>query len=105
MYYDKSGEPIDLMKWAKYFEDLDYKVIARDMVGGNEVSTVWLGINHNFSDDGAPVIFETMVFPNEDWDGDELYMNRYSTEAEALEGHKEAIEVAKTLEVHDEATD
>ncbi|WP_166903861.1 hypothetical protein [Mycobacterium sp. DL440] len=26
------------------------------------VSTVWLGLNHSFTDDGPPIIFETMVF-------------------------------------------
>ena len=48
-----------------------------------EVSTVWIGINHNFSGEGPPLIFETMVFGSE---GD-LYCERYATEEQAREGH------------------
>jgi hypothetical protein len=106
LYYDRAGKPIDVDKWAEHFENLDYKILARDVLDdGKVVSTIWVGLDQSYDEADSPVIFETIIFTDEDWDGDELYMNRYSTEAEALEGHKEAIEVAKTLEVHDEATD
>jgi hypothetical protein len=48
------------------------------------VSTVWLGIDH--AREGRPLIFETMVFPDED-NYSELDVARYSTRAEALAGH------------------
>lgn len=45
---------------------------------------MWLGMNHTFGD-ATPLIFETMVFPEDDWG--EIDMERYSTEAEAIKGH------------------
>jgi hypothetical protein len=50
--------------------------------GDVSVSTVFLGLDHNFGEGGAPLLFETMVFglPGED-------CRRYSTWAEAEEGH------------------
>ena len=56
------------------------------------VSTVWLGLDHSFSldRDRPPVIFETMVF-TEFGGGGDVYCQRYSTEKQALRGHKEAL--------------
>ena len=33
-YYDRTGKPIDVDKWAEYFENLDYKIVARDVLDG-----------------------------------------------------------------------
>ncbi len=38
--------------------------MAEDHVGEAWISTLWLGINHNYGD-GPPLIFETMVFGGE----------------------------------------
>jgi hypothetical protein len=69
-------------------EDLDYKRVARTTVSNAsesfDVSTVWLGIDHGFGD-GAPTIFETMVFRSGKWT--DLECARYATEAEARKGH------------------
>jgi hypothetical protein len=48
------------------------------------VSTVFLGLDHNHSNDGPPIVFETLVFggPNDQ------YMYRYATWDEAIAGHK-----------------
>ncbi len=82
-YYDWDGNPIDgVMEWAKKCEDPDYKRVALDRVGDKEVSTVWLGLDHNFGN-GPPLIFETMVFGD---DGEED-VRRYSTKDEAERGH------------------
>lgn len=87
MYYDRQGMPItETMAWAKKFEDLSYKRVAQTTLpNGRWVSTVWLGLNHQ-DGDGPPLIFETMVFPNAQ-DMQELDMDRYSTETEAMVGH------------------
>jgi hypothetical protein len=53
------------------------------------VSTVFLGIDHNFGN-GPPLLFETMVFGGE-YDG---YCKRYSTWEEAEGGHKTACALA-----------
>jgi hypothetical protein len=86
----------------------DYVIVARDDVGPNVyVSTVWLGLNHNFGG-GTPIIFETMVFTLRDepyvmpsgtefwWEGVDQY--RYHTLAEATEGHAKILEMVRVLE-------
>lgn len=80
---DKKPVPVsDLTKWAKGYETLDRRVAYTD-VGDVKVSTVFLGLDHNFSDDGPPVLFETCVFGGT-LDGE---MDRYSTWDEAEAGH------------------
>ena len=36
--------------------------VARDTVGGMDISTVFLGLNHQYIPGGRPLVFETMVF-------------------------------------------
>jgi hypothetical protein len=96
MYFDRQGRPMEMLDWVRKHADLDYKVVAQHWIRGWMVSTVWLGINHRFTGDGPPVIFETMIFPPGDEMGDgtvwsEQYMDRYSTEAAAQAGHDQAI--------------
>lgn len=84
-YYDRHGQPLrDSEAWSRLFSDPSYKRVAEDHVTDEVwVSTVWLGLNHNWGD-GPPMIFETMVFGGP-WDEDQW---RYSTEEEALAGHR-----------------
>lgn len=91
-YFDKDGSPLTALEWSKKLESIEYKrIAATDLPNGKLVSTVWLGLNHNFID-GPPLIFETMVFPakgeadKRDWG--ELDCEHYSTLAEAEAGHK-----------------
>ena len=79
----------DIIEWAQKFESQDRKV-AKDKVGEAEISTVFLGLDHQYGE-GKPLIFETMVF------GGELdqEMDRYSTWEEAEEGHKAMMEKVK----------
>ena len=92
---DHTFRPCHFMEWAEQFESMTKegkRHIGDDMVGDYHVSTVWLGLDHNYYG-GAPLLFETMVF-NGDHSGD-IYMDRYTTWDEALEGHKKAIEWVK----------
>ena len=74
----------DLMAWGQWLQSAPNRVVARTMVReGVEVSTVFLGLDHQFSN-GAPLLFETMVFRN----GDGQDMDRYSTWDEAVAGHE-----------------
>lgn len=86
--FDRQGKPLTLMQWATKMEDRAYKRVAFDHVGTGKrkvsVSTVWLGLDHNFSSKGPPVIFETMVFGGVM----DQEQERYCTEAEAVAGHK-----------------
>ena len=71
-FYDKQGNKISMNEWGrlKYHneEDPDYHKIGSDFItvpGEAEpihVSTVWLGIDHAYTEGGPPVIFETMIF-------------------------------------------
>lgn len=88
-YYDMDGKPIERMDWIKRFVDDDARRIGSEDRDGVHVSTVYLGLNHAW-DDGPPLIFETMIFGG---DHDE-YQERYSTKAQAEEGHKRAVELA-----------
>ncbi len=91
IFYDMEGRELSMEEWAKTF-DSDFtstRVIERTTLPGDIlVSTVLLGIDHNFSDEGPPLIFETMVFAENEND---LDMRRYSTKEEAKAGHVEMV--------------
>lgn len=55
-------------------------------------------MDHNFSGEGPPLIFETMIFDHSTDDStDSGYMERYSTEEDALIGHTIAVKYAQKL--------
>jgi hypothetical protein len=89
-YYSRAGEPITLAEWATAFEDFEAKRVAKTTVGDAEVSTVWLGLDHQFGD-GPPLIFETMIFGGEH----DQEQSRYSTEKQAREGHERIVAVLR----------
>ena len=62
-------------------------VIGRTEVAGYQVSTVWLGLDHNLWGEGPPLIFETMIFGTGPL-ADSCW--RYPTRAAALAGHDQA---------------
>jgi len=82
-----------LHKWAEWFETTD-RVVEKTMVGDWEVSTVFLGLDHNFGSGGKPVLWETMVYggPMDD------YQERYSSLAKARSGHNKVVEKLRKLE-------
>ena len=90
--YDRQGRPIhNEQEFLKKFADKKYRRVAfSELPGDVSISTVWLGINHQFGH-GPPLIFETMIF------GGDLNEScwRYSTEEEAREGHEKAVELVK----------
>ena len=71
----------DVMAWRHWMETADRRV-ANQRRGGVRVSTVFLGLNHNWGG-GRPLLFETMVFggPHDE------NQNRYATWEEAEAGH------------------
>jgi hypothetical protein len=91
-YYDREGRPItESASFAKKWGDQKYRHVASTVLpNGKCGSTVWLGINDQ-SGRGPPLIFETIVFPSKK-KFDDLERKRYSTEEEALEGHKRVVE-------------
>lgn len=91
-YYDRAGAPISMEEWRAKFEDRDYQRVRWTQISPDvEVSTVWLGLDHNYSGDGPPIIFETMIFGgsmSED-------IQRYATEEQAITGHELMVALAE----------
>lgn len=80
-------------EWAESLESIDRQV-AQDQVGGLIISTVFLGLDHNFSG-GDAILFETMVFADDTYEGFSGYRERYSTWDEAEKGHAVAVQWAR----------
>jgi hypothetical protein len=105
-YYilDAHGEPVcwdhDFLAWAQWFETADRTVAkardegVTDPAQQVEVSTVFLGLNHQWQD-GPPLLWETLVRGGL-LDG---IMRRYTSRAEALRGHQDLCDlVSATIE-------
>jgi hypothetical protein len=92
-YYDRDGRAISETDRASL--PADYYRVAQDVIDGVTVSTVWLGLDHSFGD-GPLLIFETMVF---DADGDDNDCWRYTTESQALAGHRRVCGMLRAGEV------
>lgn len=79
-----------LLEWARDLEDLRGRIVAQDLLwNGLWLSTVWLGLDHNFSRRGPPLIFESMGFNHLDgfpdtWD---IWQERWATLDDAQVGH------------------
>ncbi len=107
---DKTPVKCTLMEWARWFEEtakagslgrhVAHDEVGDDMRGRYYVSTVFLGLDHNYWDHGPPILFETMVFKHEPWtdsfghehavksadvDG---WFDRYATWDKAEAGHR-----------------
>jgi hypothetical protein len=92
--FDRMGKPIDLLTWGKLHNDEKYVRVRETILpDGKWVSTVWLGIDHNWGH-GSPLIFETMIFQSRE-DLTVLDTERYSTEQEAIEGHQRIVQSAE----------
>lgn len=88
-YILKDREPVqceDMHEWGAWISKPENKRVLRTDIGDVFVSTVFLGIDHAFGE-GAPVLFETMIFGGEH----DQYQERYCTWDEAEKGHQEAV--------------
>lgn len=95
-YYDRDGIPISAerfyeLKWGADGAVTDYAVVGRDRVEDVEISTVWLGLDHSWTTQSSPVIFETMLFGG---DHDQECV-RYRTLDEAKRGHAAAVSAVR----------
>src|SRR6266536_3314875 len=74
----------DIREWGRWFEySNDQRIVGRTEVGDLTISTVFLGLDHNWAFGGPPLLFETMIFRGAKALN---YQKRYSTWAEAEEG-------------------
>ncbi len=86
-YILKNGriKRVDFMTWARWFEhSYNERVISRTDVGPYTVSTVFLGLDHNFFGEGPAILFESIVFCGRR--STEL-QTRYATMGAAKKGH------------------
>jgi hypothetical protein len=101
-------EEPDLIKWAEDFESAN-RIVNQHYVGSYFISTVFLGLDHNFALRGPPKLFETMVFAP-DGDGLDLQCWRCSTWLEAEAQHERILveyerKIGRTREVKIEVAD
>ena len=87
-FYDLAGQPMAFEEWMWAMEDPTRRQVNRTLTGHASrrkvVSTIWLGLNHNYGE-GAPLIFETMMFNRHS--NRPLLCRRYATHEEAIAGH------------------
>ena len=96
-YYVLEGREVvraTLHEWAAFYR-LPDRIVAQTMIGTVRVSTVFLGIDHSFTLEGPPIVFETMIFADDDWAGIDQW--RYATYDEAEQGHKVACSIAEQI--------
>lgn len=92
-YYKLVGKvptPCSMSELADAFNN-DSRILKKTRIGDVEVSTVFLCIDHSFSDTAQPILFETLVFGGK-LDGE---VNRYSDYDKALEGHEEMCQMVR----------
>lgn len=84
-YVEVDGKPVlepDLYRWGAWMETSEKRVDCSQL-GEVEISTVFLGLDHNMGGSGSPILYETMVFGGS-LDGEQ---ERYETRVEAVKGH------------------
>lgn len=92
-YYRLEGHtpvPCTMEEFAMSMEDPLCRVVSNTMVEEIRISTVFLGLDHNYGE-GPPILFETMIFGG----AHDQYQERYCTWEEAEEGHKVAVKLVE----------
>lgn len=85
----------DLMTWANWFEKANRHVANDKLPNDVRVSTIFLGLDHRFGDEGdEPILFETMIFGGQH----DQFQDRYCTWAEAEAGPARAMGLVKATQ-------
>jgi hypothetical protein len=93
---DEHGEPRpepDLLTWAQWFESDPRRVVAQTQVAGYLVSTMFFGIDHNFTGRGLPLLWESMIFSGGVIQPYDQLQTRYASKAAALQGHARLVQM------------
>lgn len=100
---DENGEPrvATMEEWGEWFNTAEDRHVAETFTELTRVSTVFLGIDHRFTGEGPPILWETMVFDRHphlhEMFGElrevfeDLDMWRWSSLADAKKGHAEIV--------------
>lgn len=96
---DNSVSPCTMEEWLE--KSFKQNHVAYSDLMGYSISTVFLGLNHQY-ENGPPILFETMIFfswekANDIKEPDELdyYQERCSTFDEALVMHNKAVQMVR----------
>ena len=87
-YILENGEPKEatMEEWAAWVGDA-YRTVKKTLVTVEgvdvTVSTVFLGLDHNWCNEGPPILWETMIFGGVN----DHFQERYSSKEEAVERH------------------
>ena len=75
-----------LDEWATWFGNIENRKVDFSEIGNIRISTVFLGIDHNFSflEGHEPILFETAIIQDDDFE----IVERYKTYDDAKKGHK-----------------
>lgn len=92
---DENGKPVeepDILKWCRWYQDSNEKrIVRRTRIGDVLVSTVFLGLDHGYSPEQPPILWETMIFGGEH----DMWMNRYASVEEAIVDHEYACSLVR----------
>lgn len=97
--YYPDGKPIlddellpATLKWAMLFEERNgERIVGQTKTPwGEKLSTVWLGLDHNYSQTGPPLIYETMLFAPTDREADREYITTVAIGKPHSDPEKEA---------------
>ena len=92
-YLAPDGTPISHDEWARLFHLRDGDMAPESwwrkqtFINDVQVSTVWLGLNHQWDPDAPPLFWETMIFGG---DYDE-HQWRYSSRESAFDDHERIV--------------
>jgi hypothetical protein len=78
-------------EWMEKDDGTNRRVELSVVEKGVEVSTVFLAINHAFSRDEKPILFESMVFDSENKSKLDQFQWRYKSLGDAKMGHYEIV--------------
>ena len=95
--------PCPLLAWAAQMQDVESRRVAADELakpavlgdGTILISTVFLGLDHNFSDQGPPIIWETLILGLPESAALHEKMWRYANHDDAVRGHGVAVRLVQ----------
>lgn len=95
LYFDRDLQPID--DFSTITTRQMGKRVLQTTVGDYWLSTVWLGIDHSFGDEGGPIVFETMIFRPDGSDdvGEDVHQIRHASEEDAARWHLRALDALR----------
>lgn len=95
---DATGVPVPThaLEWGLWLESHPTRrVVGSVMLGRVHVSTVFLGLDHQYRADGPPVLWETMIFGGF-FDG---LQRRYTSAAQARTWHARTVALVQTSRI------